>query len=304
MLSLDDFQKIKISDKKIFDGLYKKYPPFHSDYVFTTLISWMKYGNYKYAHYKDSIIISSEIDGILRLRPPIGKKNKDVLKEVLMLAKKLDAQYPLGVISSETKKWISNVYPKLKFKSHRNFFDYVYRSSDLANLEGSDYRKIRNRLNKFKRKNEYIVEKISEENIAEIKKFLKRWCLWKDCESDPVLKHEKKAIFYSVNNFFDLGLDGIFIRVNNEIEAISIYESMNPSTAVVHYEKGSPFYDGIYKAINQETANILQNNFDFIDRESDMGISGLRKAKQFYRPHHMIEVFHIDKDSIPSIDIK
>jgi hypothetical protein len=260
----------------------------------------MEYGNYSYAFYKDNIIISSYINNILRLRPPIGKPNKKIFEEVLMLAKELDATYPLGMISSEKKKWLSNKYPNLKFKSHRDFFEYVYKSSDLADLEGSDYRKIRNRLNKFKRNYTYDVDEISEENISEIKKFLKRWCLWKDCESDSVLKNEKKAIFYSINNFFELGLNGIFIRVNNEIESIAVYEKMSESTAVIHYEKGSPHYDGIYKAINQETAKILQNDFEFINRESDMGIIGLRKAKQSYRPHHMVEVYHIDKNSIPS----
>lgn len=300
MISLEDFQKIKLSDKEIFDNIYKKYPPFHSDYVFTTLISWIEYGNYSYTCYKDNIIISSEIDGIKRLRPPIGKPDKEIFEEVFMLAKKLDAKYPLGMISSEKKDWLSKNYPELKFISHRDFFEYVYLSSDLANLEGSDYRKIRNRLNKFKRKNEYVVEKISSENISEIKHFLKRWCLWKDCESDRVLKHEKKAIFYSINNFFELGLNGIIIRVNDAIESLAVYEDMGHYTAVVHYEKGSPHYDGIYKVVNQETAKILQNDFKYINRESDMGISGLRKAKQSYRPNHMIEVFHIDIDSIPS----
>jgi hypothetical protein len=70
---------------------------------------------------------------------------------------------------------------------------------------------------------------------------------------------------------------------------------MNPETAVVHYEKGSPDFDGIYKAINMETAKILQKNYTYINRQSDMDLPGLRKAKMSYHPHHMIEVFHVNK---------
>ena len=73
---------------------------------------------------------------------------------------------------------------------------------------------------------------------------------------------------------------------------------MNPDTVIVHFEKGSPDYDGIYKAINQETAKIVQKYAKYINRESDMGIPGLRKAKMSYRPHHMIEVFSISKEDI------
>ena len=54
----------------------------------------------------------------------------------------------------------------------------------------------------------------------------------------------------------------------------------------------------IYKAINMETAETLQEDFIFINREEDMGISGLRQAKMSYRPHHMFEVFHLKKDDI------
>ena len=134
--------------------------------------------------------------------------------------------------------------------------------------------------------------------MSDIRKFLKRWCLWKDCESDPILENEKKAILYSMENFFELKLSGISMLIDDKIEAIAVYENMNPDTAIVHYEKGSPDYDGIYKAINQETAKILQNDVKFVNRESDMGISGLRKAKMSYRPHHMIEVSHVDKNNL------
>jgi hypothetical protein len=67
---------------------------------------------------------------------------------------------------------------------------------------------------------------------------------------------------------------------------------------VVHYEKGSPDYDGIYKAINSETAKILQKDIKFINRESDMNLPGLRQAKMSYNPHHMVEVSHVDRQDM------
>lgn len=298
MLSMDDFKLITLDDKALFDKHYKKYPPVHSDNIFTTLISWVEYSKYKYTFVKDNIIIMSNIKNQIQFRPPSGEKRKDLFNQVLSLAKKQDSIYPFGVIDSATKEWLSNIYPKLEFNSKREYFDYVYLASDLAELPGSAYSKIRNRVNKFKRNYTYEVEKISEENISEIQEFLKRWCLWKDCESDPLLENEKKAILFSMAYYFNLGLSGIIIRIEEAIEAIAVYEAMNKDTAVVHYEKGSPDFDGIYKVINQETARILQKDFKFINRESDMDIPGLRRAKMSYRPHHMIEIFNVNKNSI------
>jgi len=181
---------------------------------------------------------------------------------------------------------------------HRDYFEYVYRSSDHAELPGTTYKKIRNRLNKFKKNYEYNVELISEENINDVQRFLKRWCLWRDCSSDILLENEKKAILYSMSHFFDLELSGIAVRIEGNIEAISVFEKMNSDTAVAHYEKGSPDHDGIYKLVNAETAKILQKDYQYINRESDMGYPGLRQAKMSYRPHHMIEVFHVEKKDI------
>jgi hypothetical protein len=240
----------------------------------------------------------TKLENVLRFRPPIGKYDRDIFQQVLKLAKREKSDYPLGVIDTQTKDWLSKEYPKLEFTSHRNYFDYVYLASDLAELPGTAYRKIRNRLNKFKRNYSYTTEKIAEVNMDEVRTFLKRWCLWKDCESDPLLENEKKAIMFSMTNFFELELSGVAIRIDGKIEAISVYEKMNPDTVVVHYEKGAPDYDGVYKAINAETAKLIQKGFKFVNREPDMGLPGLRKAKMSYRPHHMVEVYHIARDKI------
>lgn len=296
MLSIEDFKPVSINDKTIFDKHYDKYPPFHSDNVFTTLVSWREYVDFRYHILENNLIIRSETNRNIQITPASGNINKTIFDQILELA--IDNSNVDIIVDNHIKEWITSQYSKITFLPKRDYFDYVYLASDLAELKGSKYSKIRNRLNKFKRIYKYSVEKISEDNMPEINEFLKRWCLWKDCESDPVLENEKKAILYSMKHFFDLELSGISVIVNDAIEAIAVYEKMNYDTVVVHYEKASPDYDGIYKAVNQETAKSVQEDFKFIDRESDMGVPGLRKAKMSYRPHHMIKVFAIDKNSL------
>jgi uncharacterized protein len=298
MICFDDFKKITLEDKKVFDELYSRYPIVHSDYCFTTLISWMKYTNSRFYVGDDAILLSTEIEGKVRFRPPLGKQNASVFDEVLSLALREGCEEPLGMIDESTKEKMSALYPDLKCNEHRNFFDYVYNASDLASLSGSSYSKIRNRFNKFVKQYPYTIEDISLVNIAEVNTFLQRWCLWRDCESDVILSAERDAMMYSMDHFFELGLSGIVLRINDEIEALAVYEALNKDTAVVHYEKGSPFYDGVYKAVNVETAKILEKHFRYINRESDMGIAGIRKAKQSYRPSHMIKVYHVKRKDL------
>lgn len=298
MFLIDDFKPVTLDVKTFFQKHYQKYPTEHSDNLFTTLISWNDYGNYRYYFIDDNLLLLSQIKDKIQLRYISGKYNKEIFNQLFKIAKELESEYPIIFIDLQTKNWLLENYPKLDFKPFRDVFDYVYLATDLADLSGTKYSKIRNRLNKFKKNFSYNIEKISKSNLNEVKDFLKRWCLWKDCDSDILLENEKKAILFSMDHFEKLDLSGIAMRINDKIEAISVYEKMTSEMAVVHYEKGSPDYDGIYKAINQETAKILQKNFRFINRESDMNIPGLRKAKMSYHPHHMVEVFNLAKKDI------
>ncbi len=299
MISLDDFKPITLDDYELITKHYEKYPPIHSDNVFTTMISWKDYGNYNFAFYKKNLVIFTEIDNNIRFRAPIGKYDNQIFLEIMKLAKTIESEYPFGFITGETKNWFSKEFPLIEIMPHRDYYDYVYLTSDLANLSGGDFRKIRNRLNKFVANHEYKIEAISENNIKEVKRFLKRWCLWRDCDSIPLLEKEKKAVFYSINHFDELNLSGILLLINDRIEAVAVFEKMDPDTVVVHYEKGSPYYDGIYKAINFETANFVKNEVTFINREPDMGVPGLRRAKTSYRPHHFVEVSHAARENLP-----
>lgn len=296
MLSLDDFKKISIDDKPVFDKHYTRFPPDHSGELFTTMVSWGEYVEYRYTSIENSIIIlSKDTDGVV-LHHPSGKFNQDLLKQVITLAKRENIIF--GFIKKTEKNLLSISFPSLTFAENRDFFDYVYRASDLAELSGTKYGKIRNRLNKFTKNFAYTIEEISEKNMDEVAEFLKRWCLWKDCGSDELLENERKAIIFSMSHFFALGLMGLALRINGAIQAIAVYEKMNTDTVVVHFEKGSPDFDGIYKAINMETAQKVRHLVPYIDREEDLGISGLRQAKLSYHPDHFIEIYHVPKESL------
>ena len=260
------------------------------------MLSWREFVEYQYAYVEDAVILMSQEKNEMAFHPPSGKTNQDLLRQVIVLAQKQNASF--GFIKKQEKDVIASQFPGLQIVENRDFFDYVYRASDLAELSGTKYAKIRNRLNKFKKSVEYSVEDIKENNIEEVLEFLKRWCLWKDCASDELLENERKAIVFSMAYFFDLGLSGLALRIKDEIEAIAVYEKMNTDTVVVHFEKGSPDYDGIYKAINMETAQRIRHQVPFIDREEDLGISGLRRAKMSYHPDHFVEIFKITEESL------
>ena len=130
-----------------------------------------------------------------------------------------------------------------------------------------------------------------------IKRFLIEWCEWKGCENDQVLAHEKGTSVFAIDHFNELSVQGLIIRVFSKIGAMSLFEPLNTDTALVHFEKGLPECEGIYKVVNAETASLLTKKYPYIKRESDLGIHGLREAKLRYHPHHMVEVYSLKRDS-------
>ena len=296
MLTLDDFKPVTLADKAFFASHYAAYPQTHSDNTFTNMVCWNHYAHYRYAYVRGNVILSSNVDGVTRFRASIGPRDPELLKDLISLSFKVSDNQPILLIDPATADWMRSVDPSLDIVQDRNESEYIYLAKDLAELPGGNYVYIRRQLHRFLRDHTHTVEPLTIENSDETKLFLIRWCEWRRCEDDPVLGNEKEAMNFAIDHFLELGLSGIIVRVDGKIAAMSMFEPLNASTALIHFEKGlTESGDGIYKVINEEVAKVLAQDFEYINRESDLGIAGLREAKMRYHPHHMVDVYSVKK---------
>jgi hypothetical protein len=290
MLSLNDFRPVRLEDRDFFAALYERYPQVHSDNTFTNMACWNHYAHYSYAQVNGSVIIASTIEGVTRFRPPVGPRDPALMADLIRLGNEVSDCTPMVLIDGQTAEWMQSSLGPMDIVPDRDHFEYVYRTRDLAELPNGLFHSTRRQLNKFRKSYAYTVEPISSSNSREVNEFLDQWCEWKLCEGDEVLENEKDAVMFAIDHFDALKLSGLLIRVEGKIGAMSIFERLNADTALVHFEKGLDGYEGIYKAINAETAAVLAGDFEYVNRESDMGVAGLREAKTRYHPHHMVEV--------------
>jgi uncharacterized protein len=299
MLRLNDFKPVRLDDQSLFQAQYQRYPQVHSDNTFANMVCWNHYADYRFAHKSDSILLSSTINGKTTFRAPIGPHDPELLYDLIDLALREGDETAMLVMDPASKEWISEVCPGLPLQSDQNFSDYIYRTADLADLPGGTYTAIRRQVNRFSRDYPSAAEEVGSENIDEVREFLILWCEWKDCDSVPILSYEKDAILFAMDHFFDLSLLGWIIRVNGTIGALSVVGRLNDDTAVVHFEKALPdTYRGIYKVINVATAAGLVGRYEYINRECDMGVAGLRESKMRYHPHHMAEVYFATREDL------
>ena len=88
---------------------------------------------------------------------------------------------------------------------------------------------------------------------------------------------------------------GGVIFINGKIEAFTLAEKLVENTAVVHFEKANPEIDGLYQLINHWFCQNALKDYTYVNREQDLGIEGLRRAKQSYYPCKMVSKYKITK---------
>ena len=180
---------------------------------------------------------------------------------------------------------------------HGAYDDYVYLAEDLAELKGNRYSKKRNLINQFKR--DYVnrdrveIEPIAAGNVEECLVFLEEWCRERDCDADEQvdLACEKRAAINTLLNFDAFDLKGILLRIDGQVNAFGISAPLTADMATLQYEKAFGSIKGLYQYFDNACARMLFNGYAYLNKESDMGIPGLAKAKKSYLPHKMVRSF-------------
>ncbi|MCR5556638.1 MAG: phosphatidylglycerol lysyltransferase domain-containing protein [Butyrivibrio sp.] len=180
--------------------------------------------------------------------------------------------------------------PEFSIADEDDLKDYLYDAEELRSLAGKKFQKKRNLVNKFMKEYEgrwqYKTLCCVDEYFLE--EFMKKWVdtrLSEGVDSKDTLIIEKNGVIDILRNCdkvtFRVG--GIFIDEMLEAFTIGSYNSRE-KMAVISIEKGNSEIPGIYQVINQQ---FLLNSYEdakFVNREDDMGIEGLRKAKESYNP--------------------
>jgi hypothetical protein len=117
------------------------------------------------------------------------------------------------------------------------------------------------------------------------------WCKANDCDKQDGTGNERQAIVFALEHFEELGLSGGILYANDKIVAFTFGMPINKETFGVHVEKADTTVEGAYAMINFEFANHIPETFTYINREEDLGIEGLRKAKLSYQPETILEKF-------------
>lgn len=286
-----DFKPITIDDKEVITSFTLPSPLRNCDLAFSNMCSWRFLYQSEYAVYKNFLLIRFYIEEKNRKRiaymRPIG--NGDFRDALLQLEEdSWQHGHPLLMlgVTPISKDLLEEAFPgEFSYIPERDYFDYIYLREDLAMLKGKKFQAKRNHVNKFKKQYAYEYEPLTAELVPECLEFEAKWYKANRTDDDQEeLTDERKSMIFALNHFKELNLLGGAIRIDHKLVAFTFGSPINQDTFGVHVEKADTDYDGAYSIINQEFASRIPEQYVYVNREEDLGIPGLRKAKLSYNP--------------------
>ncbi len=289
--------EINIDDKLKFDSYFRIADLKVSELNFTNFFMWRDYYKNRYSIVNDFLCIISMTDVE---QPfcffPIGDYSRiGELKGALYILKEHFAemgwQFRMRRVSSEQLAVLETLSFCYESVEDRDNFDYLYLVKSLSTLAGKKLDGKRNHINKFRKLYTFEYEEISETNISDCKDILENWCTQRDYLTQSSLIAERIANLELLDNYKSLGLKGAIIKVDGVPQAFTVGEQLNRDTAVIHIEKANADIHGLYPLINQQFVANQWTGLEYVNREQDLGLEGLRRAKMSYNPVGFVEKY-------------
>lgn len=293
------FNPLTFDDKHIFDRYLNEYKFSTSEYTFANLLIWRKGCDIKYTIYDGVLIIKKrDFKGNYHFMQPIGYK-KENLKNLVQKLKEYKLENKMNYLFKDVEiSFLNDIREtcgdKALIEADIDNFDYIYDREKLATLSGKKLHSKKNHYNYFIKTYDYTVKDFSEPYVKE--DCIKAAENWHEerYSGDEYLSYELEGIKELINHMDELNQKGIAVYVDGVISAFTIGECVNEDMAIIYIEKGRTDIRGIYSFINKVFAQEYLSRVKYINREQDLGIEGLRKAKKSYNPIKLEEKYCIN----------
>jgi hypothetical protein len=292
-----EFSPLKLEDQGPLQDFLEQYPQPLTGYTFAALAAWSPSYHYGWTYADpETLLISCILDSDHHhhLLQPLGTFSPSIREKLIQNA--ADLSYPVKVIGvcDRFLKENPGFIRSFTVREDRAFSNYLYSTSALAKLSGRKYAKKRNLLAQATALYSWTVKPLTAELVQSCFQVLESIMEEEHPQVEGMLERELAALESTLRNFTQLNQKGLLITVDERPVAFSIYEAISPATAAIHFERALRSYKGLYQVINCEAAKVIEaQGFEFINREEDLGDSGLRDAKMSYHPMEIIPAYEL-----------
>ena len=296
-----EFRMPQLADKAWIDQLLRRSDYRGCEYNFTNLFAWKDAYRHQVARLEDFLVVHLCGGlGCSYLYPAGSGDWKAVISALQADAEERGQPLRLVCLTLEQTQALEALFPgRFRFAPDRDGWDYLYEIDRLADLGGKKLHGKRNHINRFLENNPtWVYEPITPDSLAECLEMDKEWyrrsMIREGAAEERDLGDEGRALRLAIEHYHALGLEGGLIRVYGEVVAFTMGDMLSSDTFDVHFEKAYGELQGAYAMINREFARWVRERHPevrYLNREDDMGVEGLRKAKESYYPDLMVEKY-------------
>lgn len=288
-----DFQPLRLSQKEEFDRCLMNCGERGCEYSFANLYLW---GRQRAAFVGDTMVFFSQFNRRSVYPFPIGPGDRRAAVEaVIHDAAMRGIPCRFSSLTREDQDFLEALYPgQFHFHWDRDGYDYVYAIDDLADLKGRKFQRKRNHVNRFWDVHpDCAVVPLESADMDRVQDMLDGWYearLREEPQGDYYM--ERVALNKALTHRHALNMEGLVLAEGERILAFTMGSLLTEDTFDVNFEKAVSDADGAYAAVNRAFAQHLRGKYPrlrYLNREDDLGLEGLRKAKLSYCPHHMVE---------------
>lgn len=293
-----NFKPLELSQKPLFDEFVLHHGFRHSEASFSNMYTWQEAWDIEMATEGGALFISMYSDVYKPfLLPPYLKDQDESIAPYMELCeeymtKKNGVFYLKCATPGMVEKIKQDCGGRYTFAYDEYNTEYVYNAKDLIELSGKKYHSKRNHINAFLRSYDSEFDLYDDKYRDECIALQEGWAADKDADPREA-EEEMLSITKALDHWKELNFKGCVVKIAGEVVAFSFGEQISGDTAIIHIEKARTDINGLFTYVNNAFVSNVWNHYTYINRAEDMGVPGIRKAKQSYHPAFMLEKYDV-----------
>lgn len=285
------FEPLTSADRERYNAFYGICPEKSTQYSFFALWGWNETDPAELAWTSDLCWI--RCDGYKKgLIAPVG--NWDAVDWEDAFGRHLvPGDSILDVPESLIERFPASLRERLEIAELRDEWEYIYPVAELIDLKGGKYVHKRAHVKAFTANYNWEYVPLLPMDFPELLAFQNAWLDRLDRRRNPLLTAEDLSIHRALECWNDLPLTGALLRVDGVTVACTIAEELSPEIVDIRFEKAFAEYTGIYQALSHLFLERQGHGYRWVNREEDMGNSGLRESKLSWHPHHFLKKYSV-----------
>ncbi|MEK7602963.1 MAG: phosphatidylglycerol lysyltransferase domain-containing protein [Patescibacteria group bacterium] len=296
-----DFEPLDLKHKDVLKKIADGFPSY-SDFNFVSLFSWDTKGSIAVSVCNENLIIkftdyidNSEFYSLLGTN-----RLEETIEILIKQAKKSGIRTDLSLVPESVVKKLkkANFSDGLVINEDPDNHDYIISVGELVEFKTNRFRGKKNLLNRFSRQYGEGSESLELDlrDVKTQKEIIQLLSDWQSSRNrqDHEVHNEFQAIRRSLDNHHYLEIKGFGVRYNDKLIAFTLFEVLKNKVAIIHFDKANVHFEGIFEHLKHNFAkHLAQMNIELINYEQDLGIEGLRRAKQSYHPVNYLKKYTI-----------